>query len=53
MLCATFKIPSSVIDGLNDSDNKYIGLANLKSSLESFETESNLMVSNVNELNSI
>ncbi len=40
-LCALFKIPSAILDGNNDSANKFIGLNNLKRDLESFRDEVN------------
>ena len=52
-LCSVFKMPSGAIDGINDSENKFIGLANLKSTFSSLKSElPNLSVVQ-NNLNSI
>ncbi len=38
-MCSIFKVPSATIDGMDDSDHKFIGLANLKTTLTNFLTE--------------
>lgn len=37
VVCAQFKIPSAIIDGNDDENNKFVGLTNLKSTLSSFK----------------
>ncbi len=53
VLCSIFKVPSATIDGMNDSDNKFIGLANLKSTLNNFLTEMENLTNVKNNLNTI
>ena len=39
VLCSLFKLPSGIIDGVNDSYAKYIGIAGLKFAYGNFTTE--------------
>lgn len=38
-VCAQFKVPSTLIDGVDDTENKFIGLANLKLTLLGFQKD--------------
>ena len=52
-LCSIFKIPSGAIDGINDTENKFIGLSNLKNTFTSLKSELPNLTNVLNNLNSI